>query len=72
MTHQTQSNTETVDLWAFVEGAIGFTSDVAHGGTHLILTLDGKPVCAVVPMEDLAKLNHIVKGKEDTDEPAMP
>jgi len=49
-------NTESVDLWAFIEGLIGFLSDVAHGGTRLIITVDGKDVAAVVPMSDLRRL----------------
>ncbi|HOZ48672.1 MAG TPA: hypothetical protein PLO37_15600 [Candidatus Hydrogenedentes bacterium] len=56
MPQETQS--ETVDLWAFIEGAIGFTSDVAHGGTRLILTLDGKELGAVVPMSDFKELQQ--------------
>ena len=39
-----ESNTETLSLWSFLADPIGFLSDVEHGGTHLILTLDGKPV----------------------------
>jgi hypothetical protein len=39
--------TETVDLWSFVEG-----------GTRLILTIDGRALGAVVPMEDLSRLNN--------------
>jgi len=47
---------ETVDLWAFIEGAIGFLSDVTHGGTRLVITSDGKPLACVVCIADLNKL----------------
>jgi hypothetical protein len=47
---------ETVDLWSFVQGAIGFTSDIQHGGTRLVLTLDGIPLASVVSMRDLQTL----------------
>ena len=56
MTQRTERGVEKVDLWSFVEGAIGFMSDVTHGGTRLILILGGKEVGAVVPMSDLQKL----------------
>ena len=52
------SETETVDLWAFIEGAIGFLSDVAHGGTRLILTFEGEPLGCVVPMADYENLQQ--------------
>ena len=49
---------ETVDLWAFVVGAVGFVADVAHGGTRLLLTLDGREMVAVVPMCDYQRLQQ--------------
>ena len=58
MAQRTQSNTESVDLWSFVAGAIGFLSDVSHGGTRLILILDGNEVGVVVPMSDFQKLQQ--------------
>ena len=58
MNQQTQSHTETVDLWSFIEGAIGFLSDVQCGKTHLIITHAGKPLAAIVPLEDLQQLQH--------------
>ena len=51
-----ESNTETLSLWSFLEDPIGFLSDVETGGTHLILTLDNKPMGAVIPVRDLQKL----------------
>ena len=47
---------ESVDLWTFVEGAIGFLSDVTHGGTRLVITFEGKPLGCVVCMADLQRL----------------
>ena len=47
---------ESVDLWAFIEGAIGFLSDVTHGGTRLVITFDGKPLVCVVCLADLQRL----------------
>lgn len=47
---------ESVDVWAFTEGAFGFLSDVAHGSTRLVITIEGKPIAAVVPLEDLERL----------------
>ena len=63
MNQQTQSQTETVDLWTFIAGAIGFSSDVQHGGTRLLLTLDNREVCAVVPMSDYQRLQQTDKQK---------
>ncbi len=62
----TTPETETVDLWAFVEGAIGFMSDVAHGGTRLILTFDGHPLGCVVSMEDYQRLQQGNEQKGET------
>lgn len=59
-----ESNTETLSLWSFLADPIGFLSDVQHGGAHLILTLDGKPVGAVVPLSDLEKLQHNTERSE--------
>jgi hypothetical protein len=56
MTQRTKSCVEKVDLWSFVEGAIGFISDVECGGSRLVLTLDNREVCAVVPMGDFQRL----------------
>lgn len=47
---------ETVDLWSFIEGAISFLSDVAHGGTRLVITFDGRPLGCVVCIADLKRL----------------
>ena len=58
MNQQTQSDVETVDLWSFIEGAIAFVSDVEFGKTRLLLTLDNREVCAVVPLEDFHKLQQ--------------
>jgi hypothetical protein len=69
----TKPETETVDLWAFVEGAIGFLSDVTHGGTRLILTYEDKPLGCVVSMEDYQKLQQQEEPKGDTpNEPTLP
>jgi len=53
-----KTSTETLSLWSFLADPIGFLSDVQHGGTHLILTLEDKPVVAVIPLSDLQKLQH--------------
>jgi len=53
-----ESNTETLSLYSFLQDPIGFISDVQQDGTHLILTLDGKPVGAVIPFYDLQKIQH--------------
>lgn len=53
-----EQQTESVDIWTFIAGAIGFLSDVAHGGTRLILTYDGKPLGCVVCMEDFKQLEQ--------------
>lgn len=58
MTGQAQSNTESVDVWTFIEGAISFLSDVAHGGTRLILTFDEKPLGCLVSMDDFHGLQQ--------------
>ena len=58
MPQQTQSSTESVDIWSFVEGAIGFMSDVAHGGTRLVITFDGQPLGCVVSMDDFQRLQQ--------------
>ena len=47
---------ESVDLWTFIEGAIGFLSDVTHGGTRLVITFEGKALGCVVCMADLDRL----------------
>ncbi len=62
----TRSETESVDLWVFIEGAIGFLSDVTHGGTRLILTFDGKALGCVVSMEDYQKLQQQEEPKGET------
>ncbi len=56
-----KTSTETLSLYSFLEDPIGFISDVQHGGTHLILTLDSKPVGAVVPLYDLQKFQHEIE-----------
>lgn len=58
------TDTETLSLWSFLVDPIGFLSDVEHGGTRLILTLDDKPVGAVVPLSDLEKLQHNIERSE--------
>jgi hypothetical protein len=58
MARQKQPEVETVDLWTFIEGAIGFVSDVEHGGTRLVLTLNNRAVCVVVPMSDFQQLQQ--------------
>ena len=58
MNQQTQLNTESIDLWTFIAGAIAFSSDVQHGGTRLLLTLDNREVCAVVPIKDYLRLQQ--------------
>jgi len=63
MPQETQSSVEKVDLWSFVKGAIGFVSDVEHGGTRLVLTLDNREVCAVVPLADFQRLQQGDKQK---------
>ena len=73
MAKRFKTEMETVDLWSFVEGAIGFMSDVSHGGTHLILTLEGKQIGAVVPMEDYLKLQNInIQRGETPNESNLP
>jgi hypothetical protein len=62
----TKPETESVDLWVFIEGAIGFLSDVTHGGTRLILTFDGQPLGCVVSMDDYQKLQLQEEQKGDT------
>jgi prevent-host-death family protein len=57
-----------VDLWVFIEGAIGFLSDVTHGGTRLIITFDGKPLGCVVSMEDYQRLQQTNEQKGDIAE----
>ena len=52
------ATTETISLWSFLNDSIGFLSDVQHGNTHLILTLDDKPMGAVIPMHDLQRLEE--------------
>ena len=59
-----ESKIEPLSLWSFLQDPIGFISDVQQGGTHLILTLDGKPVGAVVPLSDLQKLQHNTERSE--------
>ena len=59
-----KSSTETISLQSFLIGSVAFLSDVQQGGTHLILTLDGKPVGAVVPLSDLQKLQHNTERSE--------
>lgn len=59
-----KTSTETLSLWSFLIDPIGFLSDVQHGGTHLILTLDEKPVGAVVPLSDLEKLQYETERSE--------
>ena len=49
---------ESVDLFTFVEGAIGFLSDVTHGGTRLVITFAGKPLACVVCLADLNTLQE--------------
>lgn len=56
-----KTNTETLSLWSFLQDPIGFLSDVQHGGTPLIITLDDKPVGAVIPFYDLQKLQHEIE-----------
>ena len=51
-----KATTETISLWSFINDPIGFLSDGEHAGTHLILTLDGTPMGAIVPVRDLQKL----------------
>jgi hypothetical protein len=69
----TESETESVDVWTFIEGAIGFLSDVTHGGTRLILTFDGQPLGCVVSMEDYARLQQQEEPKGETpNEPNLP
>ena len=58
MTQRTQSCIEKVSLWSFVEGAIGFISDVECGGSRLVLTLDKREVCAVVTLADFQRLQQ--------------
>ena len=58
MSKPTQPSVELVDLWSFVEGAIGFVSDVEFGKTRLVLLLDNREICAVVPMEDFHRLQQ--------------
>lgn len=56
-----KSSTETLSLWSFLADPIGFLSDVQHGNTRLILTLDEKPLGAIVPTRDLQQIedtNH--------------
>ena len=50
------SNVETVDLWVFIAGAIGFLSDVSHGGNRLILTVEENDIGVVISMDDYNKL----------------
>jgi hypothetical protein len=64
----TEPETETVDLWVFIEGAIGFLSDVTHGGTRLILTYEDKPLGCVVSMEDYERLQQSNEQKGDSAE----
>ena len=64
----TEPETEFVDIWTFVEGAIGFLSDVTHGGTRLILTFDNKPLGCVVSMEDYQRLQLTNEQKGDIAE----
>lgn len=59
-----ESNTEGLSLYSFLEDPVGFLSDVQHDGTRLILTLDGKPVGAVIPFPDLQKLQHETERSE--------
>jgi len=54
--HAIGGEEESVDLWTFIEGAIGFLSDVTHGGTRLVITFEGKPLGCVVCMAELEKL----------------
>jgi hypothetical protein len=72
MAQEKQPEMETVDLWTFIEGAIGFVSDVEHGGTRLVLTLDNRAVCVVVPMGDFQKLQTTVNRKEESSEQNLP
>lgn len=51
-----KATTETISLWSFLNDSIGFLSDVQHGNTRLILTLDNIPMGAVIPMSDLQQL----------------
>lgn len=59
-----KTSTETLSLYSFLEDPIGFISDVQHGGTHLVLTLDGEPLGAVIPLSDLQKLQHEIERSE--------
>ncbi len=47
---------ETLSLWSFLNDPIGFLSDVEHGDTRIILTLDNKALGAIVPVRDLQQL----------------
>ena len=58
-----ESKTEPLSLWSFLQDPIGFLSDVAQGGIHLVLLLEGKPVGAVVPLSDLKKLQEKERSK---------
>ena len=58
MNQQAQTDVETVDVRTFVLNPIGFLSDVEHGGTRLILTIDGLALGSVVPMSDFQQLQH--------------
>jgi prevent-host-death family protein len=62
---------EKVDVWAFVEGAFGFLADVAHDSTQRVITVEGKPVAAIVSLRDLDRLNR-KKRRDATNEPTMP
>ena len=65
--------TESVDIWTFIEGSIGFLSDVTHGGTRLILTFDGQPLGCVVSMDDYQRLQQCNMQKGDIpNEPNPP
>ena len=57
---------ESVDLWAFIEGAIGFLSDVTHGGTRLVITFEGKPLGCVVCIADLKRLQEADNKKGES------
>jgi len=58
------TSTETLSLWSFLADPIGFLSDVQQGSTRLILTIDGKPVGAVIPLSDLKKLQQNIERSE--------
>mgnify|MGYP001159303110 CR=1 FL=1 len=64
--HAIGGEEESVDLWAFIEGAIGFLSDVTHGGTRLVITFEGKPLGCVVCIADLKRLQEADNKKGES------